>query len=266
MMEERVGCPACGYEFVVAEGLAGVMVECPGCGMPFEVSERQIAGGADVGRQHAVPVVPATEPETPTTQREPRVWDLPEASPPTPRAAIGDEEGRQFKFALAVAIAVGVIVVSLVLAWRFKSARPGLAPPPEMHGMNEDVEVGDFRFRVTDARWRHEKSPEAGGTPQRVLDVHLSVTNLDTAARVVPVITLGDRYGKSLAAEVGAPVFKTAGDTPVIRLDPGRPVRGHLVFQPRSAEYCLIVSGGEGGGTPQTGRIRLRARSAPTGP
>jgi hypothetical protein len=184
-------------------------------------------------------------------------WDLPAAPAPDPRAALEDQKKRRLRIVTAVVIVALVTGVSLMLAARFKRPRIRFEPAQDTVPMNQDVEVGHWRFRVTGAEWRRlpGESPEAVG-PQ-VLDVRLSVTDLDNSPRAMPPVKLGSRWGKDLGAEFGTPVLKTDDGTPVPVLQPGRTMQGHLIFQPRFDEYCLIVSGDGGTRANETARIRL---------
>jgi hypothetical protein len=114
-------------------------------------------------------------------------------------------------------------------------------PPPEMAAINRDVELDRWRFRVLGCEWKNESDPAS-----RALDVRVRVTNLDAAERVVPVMCLGDRKGRSLAAEFGQPNLKADDGTGVVRLAAGASAEGHLIFQPPMVELCLIVAGDAG--------------------
>jgi hypothetical protein len=202
------------------------------------------------------PAKPVAKPPPP---RHPSVWDLPEAPLPNPQAAMRQDEKSRFKAVLTVGIAVGLLVLGLVVVWKFKKSLPKPVPGIAMHGMDENVQVGRFRFHVDSVEWR-EEATGLGGVTQRVLDVEISVTNLDSSVRATPVMVLGDRRGKNLAAEVGTPVLRTGGGRPIMKLEPGTPVQGHLIFQARLEEYCLIVSAGSGTEPPRSDYIRLVPR------
>jgi len=274
-MEKRVSCPACNFVFSVAADLGGMTVECPNCGVPFEIPQEtgKRAAREVSPRQAQPPTLRAEEskehppektapvkghaagPKAPTGI--PDVWDLPAGSAPDPRAALEDAKKRRLRVVTAVVIVALVMTVSLILAARFK--RPGMRfePPPDTVPMNQDVELGHWRFRVTGAAWRRlpGETPDAVG-PQ-VLDVGLSVTNLDNSPRAMPPVKLGSRWGKDLGAELGTPVLRTDDGCAVPVLRPDQTVQGHVVFQPQFDEYCLIVSGDDGTRANVTSRIRL---------
>ena len=239
-MAETVKCPVCGFDVSATPDVAGMTVECPKCGAPFEMPGE------------AVPPAPVDE----TPAEVPDVWDLPEAPTADPRAPMPDEKQRQSRIAVVIAVVTLVGALSLLLALRWKKGGPRAEPGPEMTAMKGDVDVGGLRFRVTAADWR-EKS--VGTVRQWVLDVQLSVANLKESPVTMPLVMLGDRWGRSLAADFGTPVFTARDDRVVTELKPGESVRGHVVFQPRFGEYCLIISADEG-----EARIRLKARTVPT--
>ena len=287
-MDNVVNCPACHHAVPVTADLAGMMVECPICGQPFEIPEEFGSAATPGAEAQASPTLAdAGEdakpqgPGKPAVTRPPaslekvlvettEAWDLPEARPPDPHAPLQDEKSRQFRIALAVGIVILGGLVSVLLAMKLKKSLYPPAPGPEMRRMNEDVDVGHMRIHVRAAEWREESGDGAGDIGQRVLDVHLSVTNLDSRSCAMPLVMLGDRWGNSLAAEFGTPVFMTYDGEPVAALEPRKTVRGHLVFQPRVAEYCLVVTAAPGSaddspGAKQTVRIKLTAKVVQSG-
>jgi hypothetical protein len=172
-----------------------------------------------------------------------------------------DEKRSQFRTVVAIGI-VGVVgLLSFLLARKLKRAGPAPAPGVEMTAMNQDVVVGDVRCRVRAAEWRMESGAPSRAVAQRVLEVRLSAVNLADAPRLMPLLMLGDRWGKSLAAEFGTPVLLTPDDRPVTKLKPGEMVRGQVVFQARLGDYCLILSAAEGQASPQIARISLQPRA-----
>jgi len=282
-MGEVFKCPACNHAVPVTPDLAGMMVECPKCGQPFEIPEGtgtaappearpqapEARADAPGGDESQGPVTaPAARPAPASLERvlveTTEAWDLPEDHPPDPHVALHDRKGRRLKTALTVGIIVLGGLVSVLLAVKLKKGLYPPGPAVEMLGMNEDVEVGRVRVHVRAAEWRRQPGEGTGAVGQRVLDVHLSVTNLDSRSCPMPLVMLGDRWGNSLAAEFGTPVFMTYDGGPVAALEPAKTVRGHLVFQPRVAEYCLVVTaapapGGQSPEAKESVRIKLTA-------
>ena len=253
-MNEVQHCPACGTAVPITPDLAGMTIECPKCGATFEVPGEPSAGVAEDAFEKR-PRPSSAPPGTP--QR----WDLPEASAGEPHVPMRDEKRSQFRTVVAIGIVVLVGLVSFLLARRLKRAGPAPLPGARMSAMNQDVLVGDVRCRVTAAEWRTETAAPSQALAQPVLDVHLSAANVADAPRMMPLLMLGDRWGKSLAAEFGTPVLLRPDDQPVTKLQAGETVRGHVVFQAQLGDYCLILSAGKAQAPPEIARIRLRARA-----
>jgi hypothetical protein len=247
-MASGVKCPNCGRVVEVTPDLAGMTIMCPGCDVSFEVPEG-LGGPQPRPRptREPQPAAQAKVTQSPPTREEPQAetpaqeWDLPgESTTVAPEALdYGVKHRRNMLIALGIgaAVAAAVVVAALI-----KPERPKIAPPPDFKQMNEDVAVGKLRYRVTSAEWRQLKAGQA----DTVLEIGLSLTNLDAAAIAVPPIVLGDPMGRKLLANVGTPLFEADNGTVVAKIEPGKTVSGHLVFQPMLGNYSLILSGGSG--------------------
>jgi DNA-directed RNA polymerase subunit RPC12/RpoP len=282
-MEIHIRCSACKAALSVGQDLEGTTVACPRCGARLEIraEQRRPAGPAAAAGRSELPMVePQQRKESDLVKMAPEKaqtaaqetstriageWDLPAASAPDPRRALQDQKKRRVRVVSVVAIVVLVMGVSLALAVMNKRPRMRFEPPAAMHPLNQDVGVGHWRFRVTGVEWRRQPAEAGGEAGPQLLDVALSVTNLDNSPRAIPLVRLGSRSGKDLGAEFGTPVLKGADGRPLTVLQPDQTVQGHVVFQPRFDEYCLIVSGNSGTGADETALISLTPKAVEPG-
>ncbi len=272
-MPANMPCPNCGGPVPVDAQMVGLYVQCSRCGVQFEVpakfapwvrsgvAQPPSAGassadshpGAGVPHQHdkqqpQARVHPegsprgAPVPHQPQMQKAEAEWDLPDAFAPEP-ANVGPVDARTNrpvvrKLWLAGAAALVILCVVVAMNW---SKRPSVGEPPaEMWAMGRDVDAAPWRVRVDGIDWREDPANPRNS----LLEVRLTLTNASAEERPAPSMYLGSPRLKSLSAEFGQPVLKTAAGEGVFRVAPSATVSGTLLFAAPRGEFCLLVVAG----------------------